>query len=385
MTKPDGLAGLRIALTSGNYNMVKDGANQALNRLAGYMIDRGADVRVYAPTIPNPDFAPTGELVSVPSIAIPTRNEYRFPTGLSKDNRADLARFDPHVMHVSAPDMASWQAAGWARKAGVPVIASVHTRFETYPAYYGAPWAEKPILSILRRFYRKCDLVLAPTDVIRAEYLRLGMNDHIGIWQRGVDRDLFNPGKRDLAWRRELGIADDAVAIGYLGRLVLEKGLDVFAETIGELRRRGVSHEVLVIGEGPARDWFASRVPDARFAGFQIGEGLARAVASMDVLLNASSTEGFSNVTLESMACAHPVVAVDTIGSDHLVRDGIDGALKPKGDISGFADALQSYCEDDDLRAAHGQAALERARAFDWDAVNSAVGDAYLRLIEKRA
>src|SRR3546814_6631497 len=53
--------------------------------------------------------------------------------------------------------------------------------------------------------------------------------------------------RRDAIWRRELGIDDDTPVIGFLGRLVMEKGLDVFADTIDALRRRGVPHEVVVI------------------------------------------------------------------------------------------------------------------------------------------
>jgi glycosyltransferase involved in cell wall biosynthesis len=48
------------------------------------------------------------------------------------------------------------------------------------------------------------------------------MNYDISLWSRGVDRDTFNPGRRDLAWRRGLGIADDEVVIGFLGRLVMD-------------------------------------------------------------------------------------------------------------------------------------------------------------------
>ena len=64
---------LRIALFSGNYNYVRDGANQALNRLVGFLLRQGAHVRVYSPTVDRPAFEPTGDLVSVPAFSIPTR------------------------------------------------------------------------------------------------------------------------------------------------------------------------------------------------------------------------------------------------------------------------------------------------------------------------
>src|SRR3546814_6506942 len=114
------------------------------------------------------------------------------------------------------------------------------------------------------------------------------MNYDFGSVARGVGSESFHPGRRDMGWRRDLGIGDDTPVIAFLGRLVMEKGLDVFADTIDALRRRSVPHDVVVIGEGPAGDWFESRLPNARFVGFQGGEALARALASCDMLFNPS-------------------------------------------------------------------------------------------------
>ena len=210
------------------------------------------------------------------------------------------------------------------------------------------------------------------------------MNYDVSIWSRGVDREIFHSGRRNLEWRRMHGIADDEVAIGFLGRLVMEKGLDVFSDTIDELRRRGVAHKVLVIGEGPAREWFEARIPGAAFVGFQQGADLGRAVASMDLLFNPSVTETFGNVTLEAMACGLPVVAAAATGSQSLVDDRVSGRLVPPGAVHQFAEALKAYIEDPALRHAHGSAGEARASEFSWDRINQAVADTYLRLIRQK-
>ncbi|GAA5060957.1 hypothetical protein GCM10023208_29910 [Erythrobacter westpacificensis] len=375
---------LRVALFSGNYNYVRDGANQALNRLVDYLLRQGADVRVYSPTTDTPAFEPAGELVSLPSVPIPGRGEYQFSTGLSKEIKANLAEFDPHIVHISSPDVAGHRAATWARAHDKPVLASVHTRFETYPRYYGFGFIEPVFVALLRRFYHRCDAIVAPSASMIEELREQGMHHDIGTWSRGVDRHIFTPARRDLEWRRSLGIEDDDMAVGFLGRLVLEKGIDIFAETMVELRKRDVPHQVLVIGEGPAKEFFAEKVPEAKFVGFQQDEDLGRAVASMDVLLNPSVTETFGNVTLEAMACGVPVVAADATGASSLVIEGETGHLVPPRDVSAYADALTAYAADPDLRRAHGEAGARRADAFDWDTINGAVADTYLRLIAAR-
>ena len=378
-------ADLRIALFSGNYNYVRDGANQALNRLVGYLLSQGAKVRIYSPTVENPAFEATGDLVSVPSVAIPGRPEYRLPLRISREMKRDMEAFVPNIMHISAPDRVGRLMAKWARDRDLPVLASVHTRFETYFRYYNMSFAEPLAVAWLRKLYRKCDALVAPSESMAQVLRQQRMNFDIDIWSRGVDRDIFYPARRDLAWRQALGVADDTPVIGFLGRLVMEKGLDVFSDTIDQLNRRNVAHAVVVVGEGPARCWFESRLPNAKFVGFQGGTDLARAVASMDMLFNPSVTETFGNVTLEAMACGLPVVAAKATGSQSLVEDNVSGRLITPGAIVQFAEALRLYCGDPALRAQHGKAGEARSHDYSWDAINQTVADTYLRLIRQKA
>ena len=375
---------LRVALFSGNYNYVRDGANQALNRLVGYLLRQGVKVRVYSPTVEHPAFPPTGDLVSVPSIAIPSRSEYRLPLALPASVRRDLEAFAPNIVHVSSPDIVGHRAVSWARKRKVAVAASVHTRFETYLEYYHLQWLEPLVRAGLRRFYHRCEIVLAPAEstalILRAQR----MNRDITIWTRGIDRDQFNPERRDIEWRRAQGIADDQTVVAFLGRIVMEKGLDVFADAIHAVEPLGVKHRVLVIGEGPARAWFEQQLPGAIFTGQLTGADLARALASADLFFNPSITEAFGNVTLEAMACALPVIAAEATGATNLVHTGITGTLVDGTDSGAFADAIARYARDPEMRRRHGLGGLEIARTMDWDTINSAVVRAYKHAIIKR-
>ncbi len=376
---------LRIALFSGNYNYVRDGANQALNRLAEYLLRQGAQVRAYAPTVDNPAFEATGEIISVPSVPIPLRPEYRLPIALTPRIRRDLAEYRPNIVHIASPDIVAHRAVSWARRNDVAAIASIHTRFETYLAYYHLEMLEPAARAIMRRLYRRCDAIVAPAESMAAVLRAQRMNRDISIWTRGVDRQQFHPGRRDMEWRRGLGIKDKTMVVAFLGRLVMEKGLDIFADAIDGLVERKVKHQVLVIGDGPAKDWFEQRIPDAIFIGQQVGDDLARSVASCDVLFNPSVTETFGNVTLESMACGLPGVAAVATGATSLVHDGVTGMLVEPSDVDGFAEALERYANDPELRRRHGAAGLAYAQTMDWDRINSAVVRIYQRVIEKRA
>ncbi|TPG42755.1 glycosyltransferase family 1 protein [Sphingomonas koreensis] len=376
---------LRLALFSGNYNYVRDGANQALNLLVGHLLDRGVTVRVYSPTVDKPAFAPTGDLVSVPAIPmIGGRGEYKVARGLPAQTRADLAAFAPNLIHVSAPDFLGHRALSYARRHRIAALASLHTRFETYPRYYGLAALEPVLVYLLTRFYNRADQVMVPGGSMADLLREWGVTTPIGIWSRGMNRDRFDPARRDLAWRRSLGIADGDTVVGFLGRLVKEKGLDVFADVVTRLKQRGVAHKVLVIGEGPAREWFAEQVPDAVFAGFQTGDDLGRAVASMDVFFNPSLTETFGNVTLEAMAAGVPVVAARATGAIDLIDEGVTGFLVPPRDIDAYASAIARIAGNRRLREQMGDAGHRAAAGYSWEGASQAVLDAYLDLLARR-
>lgn len=375
---------LRIALFSGNYNYVRDGANQALNGLMASALEAGASVRVYSPTIETPAFPPVGDLVSVPSWSMPGgRGEYRLARGLPSETRADLAAWRPNVVHVSAPDILGHRALTWARRQGIPCVASLHTRFETYPRYYGLAAIEPLLVRLQTRFYNRADQVMVPSQSMASLLGDWGVKTPIGIWSRGIDHDRFNPQRRDLEWRRSLGIGDEEIAVGFLGRLVLEKGLGVFADVVAALKLRGVPHRVLVIGDGPAKDWFAQRVPEAVFTGFQRGNDLGRAVAGMDIFFMPSVTETFGNVTTEAMAAGVPVVAARATGAVDLVEEGVTGFLVPPLDVDAYANAIQRLIEDPVLRANAGRAGHQRVQGYQWGPVNAAMVETYCQLASK--
>ena len=131
----------------------------------------------------------------------------------------------------------------------------------------------------MRRFYRRCDAIVVPAESTAAIMRAQRMNKDISIWARGVDRDQFNPERRSLEWRRAHGIGDDDMVVSFLGRLVLEKGLDVFSDAIDAARAKGVPLKVVAIGDGPARGYFRGaaarrhlhRPVDRRRAGHRAG------------------------------------------------------------------------------------------------------------------
>ena len=368
-----GFASRSFPATTISFAMVR---TMRSTTLAASVLDHCAAVRVYSPTLPRPAFAPAGELVSIRSIPIPGRGDYRLGLGLSRYLCEDIRRFAPTVFHLSAPDIIGHRALALARRLGVPVVASLHTRFETYLGYYGLGFARSLIERIEQRFYRRCDLILAPNQAMVDLLAGWGLGGRVRLWSRGVDHDQFTPEHRSQVWRRTHSYADNEIVLMYFGRLVREKGLDVFADVVTALRARGHAIRPLIVGAGPELEHFSERLSNVVFTGHLEGASLARAIASADIMLNPSVTEAFGNVDLEAMASGVALVSAD-VPYARVLLDEASGVLIPPLDHAGYVAAVERLILNPSERAALARAGSLRSMAFSWPNTLAAVLAAY--------
>ncbi len=376
---------LRVALFTGNYNYIKDGVALTLNRLVAFLLKRGVPVLIFAPIAASPAFDSVGEVVPVPSMAIPTRAEYRIALGFPASARRRLEEFRPTLFHIAVPDILGYKALKLAERWGVPVVASYHTRYDTYLRFYGLGLLEKLGQRYLRFFYNKVERVYPPSESMARIIRDDGQSSHVEVWGRGVDSELFSPAKRDMAWRRSLGIGDDEVVISFVGRLVKEKNTGLVARVFAMLRARAVRMRPMIVGGGPELAAMKAAVSDGVFPGFLHGEELARAYASSDIFFFPSQSETFGNVTLEAMASGLPAVNAISAGSNSLVQDGVTGFLRDAGNPEDFVDRLAELSGDAGLRGRMGEAARARALDFSWETILEGLLASYGQVLDEHA
>ncbi|MGK2962083.1 MAG: glycosyltransferase family 4 protein [Gemmatimonadaceae bacterium] len=371
---------LRIALFTGAYNHIADGVSLTLNRLVDYLGHKGAEVRVYAPTIPQPALQHSGTLVPVRSIQAPGRPDYRVSLGLSGAARENLTSFRPDLFHIATPDFLGLAALRRATRAGTTVVASYHTHFASYLDYYRLGALEAATWRYLKWFYDQCAQVYVPTPSMLSVLKHHSVTSDLRLWPRGVESDHFNPARRSREWRRSRGISDDEVVVAFVSRLVAEKGLGVVADVARGLRHTGIGHRILIVGDGPERESLARAIPGAIFEGQLRGEALATAYASSDVFLFPSETETFGNVTLEAMSSGLPAVVADATGSNTLVQHDITGFLAPPRDSSSFLEHVTSLIRDPALRSRIGTAARNSAENYEWSRILAQIAGYYEEL-----
>lgn len=364
---------LRVALISGNHNSVVDGVALTSNRQVAYLLEQQVSVRVYAPTSRQPALAHAGDLVAVPSI--PFAPPYRLALGLPRSIREDLHRFQPTVVHLTTPDLLGVAAMRWARRRGIPVVTTYHTHFASYLAHYGVGALEPIVWALQRRFYRRCQEVYVATESMVDALRSRGVQARYVVQPLGVDLAVFSPEHRSEECRTAWGAAPDEVVILFVGRLVWEKGLQMFMRVIQRLQAREVPHRVVIVGEGPAGAALRKGLPGAHFTGRLTGMPLANAFASADLFFFPSASETFGCVTVEAMASGLPCVVADATGSRDLVRHEVDGFVCPADQDDAFEQAITTLIRDHAMRARMGRTARLRAEAFGWQ-------ESHARLLE---
>jgi glycosyltransferase involved in cell wall biosynthesis len=300
----------------------------------------------------------------------------------SNELRRAIAWIRPDVIHTH---MAKAGALGRqaADAAGVPSIHTFHGH--VLEGYFATP-ANRLFVSLERRLARRTDAFVAVSSAVRDELLGLG----IGIadtarWHvipLGFDLTAFErDASQRSAARRALGVAEDALVVGIVGRLVPIKNHAMFfqaARIVADTEPRAV---FVVAGDGELRPALEAEAHAALgdrvvFTGWV--DDLAGLYAALDLVALTSLNEGTPVALIEAAGAGVCAVTTDVGGVRDVVEDGVTGRLVRSEHIVAFAEAAIALLDDDAERAALGQAARRRAlERFSADAMTSNVAALY--------
>jgi len=374
---------LRVAIFTGNYNHIRDGVSLTLNRLVAYLQEQGVAVIIFGPTIDEPALDHKGEFFSVPSMPIPNRPEYRVSISFSNSARKRLQAFNPNLLHIATPDLLGYKALRWAKDNDKRMVASYHTHFTSYLKYYNLGMLEGLGWKYLGWFYEQCKQIYVPSPSMAHELKAKGIDEGLRIWARGVNTDEFHPDKRDMEWRRSVGFEDADKVVSFVSRLVWEKNIQTYVDTIRQLKQNHDHIKAMIVGDGPAKEELEKMLPDAHFTGFVTDDKLTRAYASSDIFFFPSETETFGNVTLEAMSSGLPCLVADATGSRSLVESGVNGYLAEPYDTEVFVSRISELAEDGLLWKKMSRKARQKALDYSWENVNRKLLENYREVLSE--
>ncbi|GIV19727.1 MAG: glycosyl transferase [Armatimonadota bacterium] len=308
-----------------------------------------------------------------------------------------LRRVRPHIVHAHTPKGGLLGTiAAWLCRVPVRIY---HIRGLPYLAASGMKrsllrWSEKVACTLAHQ-------VLCVSHSIRQIAIEEGLcpADKIKVLAsgsgQGVDAEQrFNPSrfsereKREL--RSRLGIPEEALVVGFVGRIVRDKGIVELAEAWQCLREDYPQAHLLLVGDYEEQDPVPNDVrkmldndPRVHITGWLTDT--APYYAIMYLLVLPSYREGFPNTPLEAAAMELPVVATDIPGCRDAVEAGPTALLVPPGDARALEDAIRRYLDDPLLHQQHGKAGRERVlRLFRQEILWQALYEEYVFWLRRK-
>jgi glycosyltransferase involved in cell wall biosynthesis len=366
---------LRLAVVTETWPPEVNGVALTLARLVQGLCQRNHQVQLVRPRQAESDSAlqgPRYEEVLMRGMPIPRYPQLKLGLPARKALVAAWTQARPDLVHIATEGPLGWSALQAARQLKLPVSSDFRTNFHSYSQHYGLAWLRKPIAAYLRKFHNHTQCTMVPTRALSAELLSSGFR-HLEVVARGVDTQLFHPGRRSAALRTGWGADSDSPVLLVVGRLAAEKNLDLAISAYEAMRERLPAARLVFAGDGPLREALQRRCPQACFTGLLNHEQLAGCYASADALLFPSLTETFGNVTLEAMSSGLPVLAFDTAAAAEWVRHGHNGWLAPVNDVTAFVAQARALALAPELLAAARAPAREQVARLDWQQIAAQV------------
>ncbi|HEY3248788.1 MAG TPA: glycosyltransferase family 4 protein [bacterium] len=278
------------------------------------------------------------------------------------------------IVHVHNP-VAQVLGRIAARIAGVPLVVYTSHGFQFHESR--PRWQRAAILRLERWLGGMTDLVFTQSleDAETAVVEGLAPASNVRWIGNGIDLAPFRTAGDPIAARRALGLLPDDRVVGFVGRVVREKGVVDLVEALTLVRRAVPGAKLVVIGDTLASDRDRAVTAELRqaiargglgdavvFAGYR--DDVPRLLSGLDVFALPSWREGMPRSIIEAMAAGLPVVATDIRGSREEVVSGETGWLVPVGNPARFADALIQLLRHRDQAAAMGAAGRQRAFAL---------------------
>ena len=277
-----------------------------------------------------------------------------------------------------------------AAAAGDPPPARVHTFHGHVLSGYFGPLRSALWRAVERHLARRTDALVAVSAEVRDELLlrhRVGRPEQYHVLPPGIDAERVRPdAAAGAALRRSLGLAPDAVLVGYVGRLAGVKDVGTLIAAFARARRTCPWLALLVVGDGPEASELRRGLTSPAVHWRPPQRTLHDVYAALDLLALPSRAEGCPQVVVEALAAGVPVLASAVGGVPGLVREDVDGRLVPPGDVAALAAALVELGRDDELRArlSRGARSVDRS-AHAAEAVAGGLAELYAAVVRPAA
>jgi glycosyltransferase involved in cell wall biosynthesis len=379
-----------IGLFNECFPPVMDGVSMTVRNYAYWLNRTAGNTYMITPSYPGHIDAEEFPVLRYTSISVPMRKPYRM--GLpyfdgSLRRRLESVPFD--IVHCHSPFSAGRYALRMARRRGIPVVATFHSKYrDDFMRAVHSPVIVKLMLRRVIDFYSSVDEVWIPQPAVEETLREYGYKGSVTVMHNGTD---FDVNKDDIATvrqnaRKMFDIHSRTPVFLFTGQMILEKNLPLIIDTLGMLR--DMNFKAYFVGQGYAanqlkslaeRNGIASQL---QFTGTIHDRNLLKMYyAAADLFLFPSLYDNAPLVVREAAAMQTPSLLLEGSTAAEIIRDGVNGFLT-QNDKRAMAEKIRQIMSNHDLRRSAGQTASQSV-AQSWESIIETVRWRYETIIRR--
>lgn len=214
-----------------------------------------------------------------------------------------------------------------------------------------------------RYLYRKCDLLIIPSENTEKILKKEGIEKEMRMVRLGIDIKKFRPPEDKAEAKRAARMPSERPVIGYCGRVTKEKNVEVLYEAFTRIKDK-YKAKLLIVGGSKEAEWMKED-PDVIVTGFT--DNVVKYLQAMDIFVMPSITETTSLATMEAMACGLPVLATPVGRIIDYVKKGYNGYIIPKNSVDVLESKLRELLERKELMEKMGHNARQTMLPYSWE------------------
>ena len=306
-----------------------------------------------------------------------------------------LRQLQPDIIHThSAKAGILGRFAGDKLKTENSKVKIVHAIHGLAFHPYQSAALNKFYIAVEKSAARRTDFFISVADAMTAQSTAVGIGkpeQYVTAYSAIDEDDFLEPISQDKKrdFRREYGIAEDAVVLVTVARLFMLKGHEYIIESARELSQRFENCVWLFVGDGNLSEHYKQQARELgladriKFTGLLPPSQIPLAIQSSDMLVHCSLREGLARTLPQAMLCGRPAISFDVDGAREVVNEKTGRLIEPKN-VEQLINACAELIEDADLRKKLGEQGRESVKKkFAPDTMVDTIEAVYEKLLRE--
>jgi len=374
---------MKIGIFTECFEPVINGVVHSIESTKHGLEDLGHEVYIFTPDYKNKNIR-KARVYPCPSFPL-FKTGYHYVQVLPELIRKIASEMD--IFHTHHPFTMGQRAMKLARDHNKPFILTNHTQYSQYVERFpfGKRLAKRVLFRYLRKFCDKTTLIVAPSHGIAKVIRNYGTKTKIEVVPNGIEIERFQ--EKDLPKPKALEKVEKKKTIIFVGRVCYEKNIDFLIKSFQKVVKDHPDARLVIVGDGPAFNEFKNLTKELKIEENVIMTGaipypeIRNFYPQAEFFVSASKTEVHPMVGIEAVAAGLPIVSLESVGYEDIIRNGKTGYLTSENE-DGYAKRIIELLDDPAKVKKMSEESLKESKKYSVKAAAKNMLAAYKKAIK---